>query len=199
MEGFCVQVHNSAGDPFDVDIPAADVTVKDVKKAIEASVAGRQLEFTLLWKIYLANEAGEIVGLALDHKSKFPASQGSTVNVRVQLMGGGESLGGRGMRRALSSNDSDVCPLRFLLHIRAGAGVVAAPQGGESNPHARDAGARAWRERRKRPFVFGAPLFVVVARPVAHPLPLASRQPFGVSQTPVVRQSRPARKMHSIS
>ncbi len=53
--------------------------------------------------------------------------------------------------------------------------TVAAPRGGESNPHTRDAGARAWRERRKRPFVFGPPLFVVVARPLSLTFPPASR------------------------
>ena len=52
---------------------------------------------------------------------------------------------------------------------------ASVPQTGESNPHARDAGARAWRET-ETPLRFRAPpLFVVVAaRLVAHPSPLAS-------------------------
>jgi hypothetical protein len=90
------------------------------------------------------------------------------------------------MRRALSSNDSDVCPLRFLFHIRAGAGVVAAPQGGKSNPHTRDAGARAWRAT-ETPLRFRRPLVRRRRRPLSltlSPLPLVA-PPFGIAGGPV--------------
>jgi hypothetical protein len=97
METFCVQVHTSAGDHFDVENIAAGAKVKDVKKAIKGSEEGKEMGFTLLWKVFPADEAGAIAGEALDPEDPFPVpSQGVTVRVRVQRMGEGEAFGGRG-------------------------------------------------------------------------------------------------------
>ncbi len=97
MEGFVVRVYSSGNDRFHVRVAAATPTVDEVKEAIKRTDEGRQLDFTMLWKVFPADQAGAIVDNALNPDDPFPVPpQGSTVNVRVQRMGEGEAFGRTG-------------------------------------------------------------------------------------------------------
>jgi hypothetical protein len=187
MEGFFVRVYSSSGQHFRVRVAAATPTVDDLKEAIKGSEEGKYMGFNLLWKVFPADEAGAIAGEALDPEDPFPVpSQGITARVRVEHMGGGESLGEWGHAEGplpIRSNLSSPPP--FLLHPRAGG--VAAPQTGKSNPHTRDAG-RGRGARRKRPFVFGAPLCS------SSPPPPVAHAPLASSSLPFRRRRRTRRR-----
>jgi hypothetical protein len=146
--------------PFGITVTEDSVTYLGLGRLIQSDPSGHSIGFVAAvdWLLFPATVNGEKKGTEpFEAKASLAAPPGGELDVWVERdTAPGEPCGGVKIENFHSSRSPTLYPPRFLLHPLAG--VVVAPQTGKSNPHARDAGARAWREtetppRFRRPLV----------------------------------------------
>jgi hypothetical protein len=167
---FNVAVQSAGRGTFPIKVDGDMVTSFVLMGLIESSKTGVAMGFVAGdWRLFPADVNGKKEGSDPfgDFVDIAPPPDSSIVHVWVEPKvptTAGEALHDEcGSPRPRTANVArSSFPPRFLLHPLAG--VVAAPQTGKSNPHARDAGARAWRET-ETPLRFRRPLVRPRRRP----------------------------------